>query len=223
MYSTTEVSKEIVDALYRRAERLERQWIAAGLAVDFPDRMLDAVFRFIGRNALKALTPRQAEGLLRSFWTLNARRDAVRARFKPEMISLSDCEVAVTKVDPLESWSSAGLIEGCRRILASHGIRPEVCEAFLQDILGNELDKIASPLGARFENAPSPQVLRQWRHRYFTRAYEILRANSSIFGLETGPCHASESSTALEDQWRSGTIKSVAKEVISLQLMEVTS
>lgn len=200
MYST-EFPKEVVDAVYARAGRLELQWVGAGLSVDFPDRMIDAVFRFIERKTLSGLSPRQAEGLLYSFWTLNARRDAVRAQSKPEVVSLGDCEYADVQCDPLESWATSGLIEGCRILLADHGVRAEVVEAFLQDALGQESDEIVASLTTRFGSSPSQDTLRQWRHRYYSRASDILRANTAALGLSHLDCHVSGGAPALLERW----------------------
>lgn len=195
MYSSDH-STAVVDALYARAGQLELRWSNAGLALESRDRMIDAVLRYIDRQPRRDVSPKEAENLLGSFWTRNARRDAVRANEKPPVVSLTDFEVSAP---PFECDTSEDLIQRCRGVLARAGFRLEVAEAFIQRALYDDPDEVISAVRKSCGFKLSADTLRQWKFRHFDRVAEVLRANARAIGLaDELRCHKCGRLSALD-------------------------
>ena len=196
-----ELPKSVIDALYSRAETLERRWAGSGLPLGFPDRMIDAVLRFVEREKLESLNPSEAKGLLTSFWTVNARRDSARAKKKPQIISLDAVARTLVNADPIDQRISAGLIEGCRHILSRHGMRQEITEAFIQDILHEDPRDVLSAVKERCGFVLTQPTLRQWRRRHFPSAIGILNDSVVALGIdEVQHCHEHDTPRALSSR-----------------------
>jgi len=191
--------KAVVDSLYATADRLERRWSSAGLDIDFRDRMLDAVWRFVERHSLTDMGPLAATRLLTSFWTLNARRDAARAANKPRTVSLTTVELPVT---PVECDWRASIVDECRTILVRSGLRSEIAEAFLQRALLGDNTAVIHEVGQRCGYSLTPETLRQWKRRHFGHAAEVLRESADQIGLAHVPCHVPSSAKALPNRER---------------------
>lgn len=191
------VSKSVVDALYLRADQLERRWANAGLAVDFRDRMIDAAWRFIDRHPLPDLHPRGAARLLTSFWTQSARRDAGRASTSSRVISLTDLDLPAPMAEFEEDSS---VVKRSRDLLLQSGFRAEIAEAFLQHALLDVPSEVISEVRNRCDYQLTPDTLRQWKHRHFGRAAEVLRQNAARLGLNPGDCHGTSGDLALDNQ-----------------------
>lgn len=166
----------LVDSLYLEAERLEWLWRNAPLPVDFRDRMIDAVFRFISRNNAQ-ISAKEAASLLRLFWNRNARRDAARSRHKPRMVPLDTADIAVF-IDPTED--TFALLDRCRDILLGAGMRSEVIEAFIQQLEQGTFDDIIGAVEVTTGFQVAPATLRQWRHRHFPKAIALLRSSADL-------------------------------------------
>jgi hypothetical protein len=171
--------KEVIDALYQRADQLERRWSNAGLSIDFGDRMLDALSRFIDRHQLSDLGPKQAVRLLSLIWNRNARRDFARATGKPRLVSLSDGEISV----PFEAVEDDSVIALSYQILLEKGFRPEVVLGFLIDLLEDDPQLVVVALERTYGYRLTLENLRRWRCRYFWRLKEVLRGHRSELGL----------------------------------------
>ena len=188
-------SSSVADRLYRVAERLEADWLGAGLADDFASRMIVAVLRFLtktgeyrpdGTRRTSAEQAEFAEALLRRFWTLNARRDASRRTEARErgteygLVSWEDAGegAAVSHLhDPLRDDLLAGETgRAVARFLEGQGWPRERAWAFVWRESGREWDDVAFLLAERFEADATPAGLRKWGERYFEPVKPVVRA-----------------------------------------------
>jgi len=176
---TRDLSDELYDALYEEAERLGCVWHNADLAIDFADRMIDAVIRFLLRNGIDC-DPQYARRLLVAFWAKNAKRDFARAKFRSKLVPLEQVQIGAA---PYFTKDEYELFSRCRKALVGSGMRPEIAEAFLQDTCHGKPDDVIRAVEVETGHKISAMTLRQWRKRHFKHAARYLRGCPEL-GLE---------------------------------------
>lgn len=176
-----------VHALYARADELDRRWVKSELAVDFRDRMLDAVLRYMRRSAIRGneLSLMHADSevacrLLARFWMRNGRRDTARRRRMTFRID----EDLPCEHGPFERFHDEYLLGQLVEWLVLRGERREVARAFVLSSLGLDSETVARVISQISRRRTTSSLIRQWARRRFGLIRQLLRQCPELFSSE---------------------------------------